>query len=43
MRKWDSFFMRFLDVLLVVLTFTVIIPGIICLWTLFFKYAIPLI
>lgn len=43
MRKWDSFYMGFLEVFLVVLTLTLIIPGIICVWVLFFKYVIPLI
>lgn len=43
MRKWDSFYMGFLEVFLVVLTLTLIIPGIVCVWVLFFKYVIPLI
>lgn len=43
MRKWDSFYAAFLEVCIVILTLTLIIPGIVSVWVLFFKYAIPLI
>ena len=43
MRKWDSFYTAFLEVCIVILTLALIIPGIVSVWVLFFKYAIPLI